>query len=257
MVPGLSEQEIFDEAVIVPRWAFTRLSDLQVIERPGWLQIITPSIKTGSLNEVLFSALEADGADAIIDAAIAGYRGLGLRFRWCVGPGSAPADLGERLVRRGLEESWGRAMARSTSAPPPPDDPAIRIVEIDATTIDTFSEVMARGWGFEPAANAALHARILAAPGRRYHLFVAYHRGQPAASAGYFAFARSAHLLGGVVLPEHRGRGVYRALVQARLAHAAARGLALATTHARESTSAPVLEHLGFTTICRFPRYFS
>jgi GNAT superfamily N-acetyltransferase len=256
MVPGWSAQEIFDEAVVVARRAFPRLSDLQVIERPGWLQIVTPSIRSGSLNEVLFSALDADGADAIIDAAIAVYRGLGLKFRWSVGPDSAPADLGARLVRRGLEENWGRAMARSTDAPAP-DDPAIRIAEVDATTIDAFSQVTARGWDFEPAATAALQARILAAPERRYHMFLAYHRGEPAATACYFAFARSAYLLGGVVLPELRGRGLYRALVLARLGHARARGITLATTHARDATSAPILERLGFATVCRYPRYFS
>src|SRR5215468_2250316 len=141
MVWGLSEQEIFDEVIVTPRRAFPPLPDLSVIERPGWMQIITPSIKTGSLNEVLFSALDADGADAVIDAAIAEYRGLGLKFRWSVGPGSAPADLGERLARRGLVASWGRGMARPTSAPPQADDPVIRIVEVDATTIDAFSQV--------------------------------------------------------------------------------------------------------------------
>ncbi|TMQ18552.1 MAG: hypothetical protein E6J91_07710 [Deltaproteobacteria bacterium] len=158
MVPGWSEQEIFNEAIVTARRAFPRLSDLRVIERPGWLQIITPSVTTGSLNEVLWSALEADRADAIIDAAIAEYRGLGLKFRWCVGPDSAPADLGERLTRRGLMGSLGRAMARSTDAPP--EDPAIRITEVDATNLDVYSQVTAHGWELERAATAALHARM-------------------------------------------------------------------------------------------------
>jgi hypothetical protein len=36
----------------------------------SWITIITPSIKTGRLNEVLFSAFDAGGADAVISAAI-------------------------------------------------------------------------------------------------------------------------------------------------------------------------------------------
>ena len=95
---SLSEQDIFDEVMVTPRRAFPLLSDLRAIERPGWMQIITPSITTGALNEVLFSALDERDADAIIDAAIAEYRERGLKFRWSVGPGSAPADLGERLA---------------------------------------------------------------------------------------------------------------------------------------------------------------
>jgi GNAT superfamily N-acetyltransferase len=55
------------------------------------------------------------------------------------------------------------------------------------------------------------------------------------------------------VLPRFRGRGLYRALVGARLADARARGIALATAHAREETSAPLLEKMGFETVCRFP----
>lgn len=61
--------------------------------------------------------------------------------------------------------------------------------------------------------------------------------------------------MGGVVLPSYRGRGLYRALVHARLAHARARGIAIATSHAREATSAPILEAIGFETVCRFPLY--
>lgn len=251
---ALSEQEVFDEVFVTTRRAFPPLPDLRVIERPGWLQIITPSVKTGGLNEVLFSALDEPGADAAIDAAIAGYRGLGLRFRWNVDPTSAPADLGERLARRGLVASWAHGMARSTSAPPAAD-PAIEVVEVDATTLAAFADVTATGWSADPAVLAAVHARILATPGRRQHMFLAYHRGEPAATASYVAFARSAYLLGGLVLARHRGHGLYRALIAARLDHARARGLELATSHAREASSAPILEHLGFTSIGRFAKY--
>lgn len=257
MGPTLSAQEIFDEVIVTARRAFPPQPDLRVIERPGWLQIITPSVKTGGLNEVLFSALDEHDADSVIDAAIAEYRALGLEFRWNVGPGSAPADLGERLARRGLVASWGRAMARSTSAPPEVSGPASEVAEIDATTVDVFTRVMAEGWNVEPRSLAEVNARTIAAPDSRQRLFLAYRHGEPAAAASYFAFPRSAYLMGGVVLQRHRGRGLYRALVRARLDHARARGISLATSHARESTSAPILEGMGFETICRFARYFS
>jgi len=250
----LSEQEILDEVMVVTRRSYPPLPDLRVIERPGWLQIITPSIKTGGLNEVLFSALDEHEADTIIDAAVAEYRALGVKFRWSVGPGSAPADLGARLERRGLEASWGRGMARSTAAPAV-DDPAISIAEVDAASVAAFSDVMARGWEVDAAVALELNARILATHGRQ-RMFLASYRGEPAATASYVAFDRSAYLIGGVVLPQHRGRGLYRALVLARLRHACARGIALATSHAREATSAPILERMGFETVCRYPRYF-
>lgn len=292
MAAALSEQEILDEVMVVTRRSFPLLPDLRLIERPGWMQILTPSIKTGALNEVVFSALDERDADAVIDATVAEYRALGLKFRWSVGPGSAPADLGERLARRGLTGSWGRGMARATASPPgdhdpaveviatnatslgavvdavgrgtgrpttallDTDDPAIEVAEVDATTLGAFSDVMARGWEMDPGQTAELNAQIFAAPERRQHMFLAYRHGEPVATASYVAFPRSAYLIGGVVLPAHRGHGLYRALVVARLAHARARGIELATSHARESSSAPILERMGFATVCRYPRYF-
>ena len=62
-------------------------------------------------------------------------------------------------------------------------------------------------------------------------------------------FERSAYLVGGVVLPAFRGRGVYRALIAARLRHARAAGVAVVTTQARAATSAPILARLGFVAL--------
>lgn len=242
--------DLLDEVIVTPRRAFPRLPDLQVIERPGWLQIVTPSIKTGGLNEVIYSLLDERCADATIDAAIATYRDLELRFRWNAGPGSGPADLCERLERRGLAPSWGRGMARSTDH----GDHFDEVVEVDARTVDEYTHVMAAGWNGDAAVLLAQHRHMVAEG--RHRLFVAYSDGVPAAAASYVPFARSAFLMGGVVLTSYRGRGLYRALVHARLAHARARGITLATSHAREATSAPILEKLGFETVCRFPMYF-
>ena len=78
-------------------------------------------------------------------------------------------------------------------------------------------------------------------------LYVAYLYGQPVASARLqTAAGRSFGLLfGGGVAPEHRGRGVYRALVAARADEARRQGLTHLSTEARE-TSRPILERLGF-----------
>lgn len=260
MLPAWLDEAIFEEVFVTPRSASLPVPDSRRIERPGWVQIITPSFRTGGLNEVTFSALGDDEADAVIDATIAEYRALGIAFRWAVPPGSAPADLGARLVRRGLVESWGRGMARATvpGERADPADPAIHVDEIDdAAGADLFARVMAEGWGIDPEPLRRAHARLLEAPGRRHRLFLARLGGEPAGAAGYVAFPRSAYLLGAVVLPPFRGRGLYRALALTRLDDARARGLELATCHAREATSAPILERLGFTTIRRFAIYFS
>jgi GNAT superfamily N-acetyltransferase len=60
-------------------------------------------------------------------------------------------------------------------------------------------------------------------------------------------------LIGGSTLPEARGRGVYRALVRARWEDAVARDLPALVTQAVNSTSKPILEHLGFVPLFPIP----
>ena len=55
-----------------------------------------------------------------------------------------------------------------------------------------------------------------------------------------------ARLWGGAVLEAHRGRGVYRALVAARMTYAAEHGATMALTQGRITTSSPILQRLGF-----------
>ena len=98
---------------------------------------------------------------------------------------------------------------------------------------------------------------MLTNPARCHQMFIARHEGLPAAVASYVALVRSAYLIGAVGLPTFRRRGLYRALVIARLRHAEDRGPALATTVARAETSAPILARLGFKTICPIVSFMS
>ena len=75
--------------------------------------------------------------------------------------------------------------------------------------------------------------------------FVGYWNETPAGAGGYTLAGPVARLWGAAVVPAFRGRGIYRALVRARLAEAAPRGAALALVHA-EPTSSPILRRLGF-----------
>ncbi len=252
MTADWTESEILEEVVGAPRRAWVPLADLRVVERPGWYQIITPSFRSGGFNEVALTRLADDEADAAIDAAVDEYRRLGIAFRWPVAPGSKPDDLAERLARRGLVGSTVRGMARSTAEPPAAPTGAV-VEQVDEANADLFMSVMAEGWDSDPDELEAVQRAIFAQPERLHRLFLARWKGEPAAVASYVAFPRSAYLLGGVTLPRFRGAGLYRALVAARMRDAAARGLTLATSQAREGTSAPILERMGFRTICSFP----
>jgi hypothetical protein len=244
----MSRDEILTEIIERPRNGYVPVPDLRVIKRPGWQQLITPSLKTGGLNEVSFAQLDAGDIERVIDETIAEYRALGCRFMWRVGPDSTPA-LRDALARRGLAHTVSNGMARSTDLAAV-SDARITVEPVTAANIDAFTHATAEGWGMEPGPLAPVHARVLS-HGTAHHMFLARYDGEPAATAAAIVNPRSVYLVGGVTLARFRGRGMYRALVVARMQF----GVPLATSHARSDTSAPILERLGFETLCRYDNY--
>ncbi len=248
-MPSWTEVQRLEAALRAPRKAYIPVADTQVITRPGWMQLLTPSMADGGLNEVSFSRLDPADAEAVIDTTLEQYRRLGIRFRWTLGPDARPLDLAERLASRGLQCTPGYAVARPLD-PPVDHDPAITVKPVDARNLDELTGLIAVGWEVHPASVHAYHRACLLDPAQRQPMFVAYLDGQPVGAAAYFALERSAYLRGGVVLPSARGRGVYRALVAARIEHARRRRLSLVTSQAHADSSYPILQHLGFETVC-------
>lgn len=244
---SLTPAELANEVLVAPRHPSARLPDTEVIARDDWFQIRTPSIKGGGLNEVSLAVLAPDDVDAAITRTLATFEGI--RFRWSVMPDSRPLDLPARLAARGFVRSETRAMYRA--ATPLEDVPGVTVErERDGVR---FTDVLARGWGMDPAPLFALHDAMLR--GGKTALFVASLDGVPVGAAGMVFHERSAYLLGGVVLEAARKRGVYRALVAQRMKVAREAGLELITVHANAATSGPLLEKLGFVDLVRYPNF--
>lgn len=231
-------------------------ADSRLIERPGFRQLVTPSA-TGYLNEVSFARLAPEEADRAIEGAIADYRAHRLATKWYVGPTTQPQDLGERLVRRGFD-SWDvRAMGIDTRVPALASAD-LDVAEIGEADLDDYIDTNLRGWSTgdgQRDLERASHLRELRKEPRTAHFFQARIAGQGVGTAGIFLREGYGYLVGGQVLEAARGRGAYRALTAARLAFLRARGDGYAVTLARESTAAPLLEHLGFETLFRCKCY--
>lgn len=219
-------------------------ADGRVVARDGWFQRVTPSAPGSWQNEVLISRVSDDDAERVIDEVIAQYRALGKPTKWCTGPWTKPDDFDERLARRGFA-SWGtRGMGAPTDLRLEHGATLVRRVET-ARDLDDYVRTGARAWSV-PEDDVQRRA-FEAALGKELVAFVAEDLGAGAIllREGY------GYLVGTAVAKEARGRGVYRALVAARLAWLHARGIEYAVTQAREETSAPILEHLGFETLFR------
>lgn len=122
----------------------------------------------------------------------------------------------------------------------------------DVATLHDHEEVGAEVFGgtlppsdyLEPEAARAALGFATGAAGR----VVAYDDGMPVGSAGLTLTDGVARLWGGAVREPYRRRGIYRALLDERMAWAAEHGARFALVKGRVETSAPILRRAGFAT---------
>jgi GNAT superfamily N-acetyltransferase len=174
-------------------------------------------------------------AEAVLEDVVARAVGFGLPEAFVYAKLSAPEGFDEALLRRGAQlvdtcDVLALALPADVKAP---DLPGFEVrwrttpeVARDANTVGISA------FGGNRASDDELAKRAAA------------DRATVAAGTGG---ALVAYLDGGAVLEPYRGRGLYRALVAARLTYAAEHGATLAFTQGRISTSSPILQRLGFT----------
>jgi GNAT superfamily N-acetyltransferase len=176
-------------------------------------------------------------------------RGIKL-VEWWVG-WTAPPSLADELLSLGLVPDDEPVLTGMTSATEPPAAPDIDVRPIE--TAEQYLEAIAVDWEVwqtpedERAKRRAIEVDRFDAEhsaGTAHH-WAAYDDGRPIGFGRGIDMEDGVALMGGAVLPEARGRGVYRALVRARWDHAVARGTPLLVVQAGPM-SAPVLDGLGF-----------
>jgi GNAT superfamily N-acetyltransferase len=193
------------------------------------------------------AADEVDDARAEIRAAVRA-RGRS-RCAWEVGTHATPADLADRLVALGLvDDDPALQVGMVLDAPPaqaPPEEVEVRRV---TTTEEYLAAERIAGIAFgevlAPPADDFVYAPTVDSA-----IYLAYVDGEPVARGSAAYSEHGVTLFGGATLPGARGRGAYRALVQARWDDAVARGKPLLVTQA-SPMSRPILARLGFREVC-------
>jgi GNAT superfamily N-acetyltransferase len=182
-------------------------------------------------------------------------------YGWVTGPLTRPRDLGERLVASGLTKVDEMAgMVLTDLAVPITVDPKIEIREGTLHEAQEASEMMGRAYDM-PEEVARFFNVLLAmtdskVKNRGYFAYV--DGGTEPVGWSYLVYLPDSPivLLGGAAtVPEHRGRGIYSALVAKRLADARADGRSAAVIQAVRSTSAPIAAKLGFREVCGLEFY--
>ncbi len=204
---------------------------------------------TGAFHFIGWQTVAPDAFAAAALREAAHFKDLQPRLLWKIYSHDAAFDLQEAMREAGFEarpQETFLALDIEETAPPydPPAGVEVRRVSDRAGIADLLA-VSAAAFGRDEPWRLDAFAERLGDP--TLAMYVAYDNGKPV-SSGRLELAPGkafAGLYGGGTMPAQQGRGVYRALVAARIDEARRQGHRYATVDARE-TSRPILERLGF-----------
>jgi GNAT superfamily N-acetyltransferase len=231
-----------------------RLPEGMRTERDGPLVRIVGSLRGGFVDYRDLGGLEGAELDELIMRQVHVFAQRGESFEWKSHGHDRPSDLPDRLRAAGLlsdpeETVLVAPVVAIARAPALPPSVALR----EATADDDLVRVAAmeeRIWHEETPWLAPMLAAWRALDPVAFRIVMA-ESGDRVISAAWMHVARGtpfARLHGAATLPEWRGRGVYRALVDQRARFAAQQGCRYLQVDASDA-SRPILERLGFTAL--------
>lgn len=227
---------------------------IEIIDTPRYRVTLQPDFPIPGPNSVAWIRCRADEVSDVIREARAIVAPHHLLFFWTLDPDTEPPDFADHLSRHGVTfDSDVAVMVLPIEAEvTAPDVAGLEIHDAlsDPELFRAAAAVNSEAFG-SPTAKAAVIERRrqsqLAAGNRR--MLLATLDGEPAGSAGLSLYPPAGAIINaGAVREKFRGRGVYRAMVAARLAmarEAGVSGLMVWGGH----MSAPLLARLGFETV--------
>jgi hypothetical protein len=205
----------------------------------------------GTQHSVIFSSLPEDQADCIIDEQVAHYRQIAKKFEWKVYAHDRPANLRQRLERRGFAIGAHEAVLVLDLASSPAwideiDTGDVRRIDSEEM-LPLFKQTASAIFGKDYSFTTRELAAALQAGRVDHRAYVASSGAEPVSVARLYKHPQSIFggLYGGGTLASHRGRGFYRKLIAARARDARAMGAKHLIVDALP-TSRPTLERLGF-----------
>jgi GNAT superfamily N-acetyltransferase len=228
---------------------------IDVIETPRYRIVLQPDFPIPGPNSISWVRCRSEDAEDVIREARAIVAPRHLAVDWILDPETQPGDFADHLARHGVTlEAEAAVMVLPIDAViDNPDVPGLQLHDAlaDAEAFRTADAVNSEAFESPPRDESALETRRanqLAAGNRR--VVLATIDGEPAGSAGMTVFRPAGAIInGGAVRSKFRGRGIYRAMVVARLEMARAAGIEGGITVWGGDMSAPILAKLGFQTV--------
>jgi len=230
---------------------------VEVVDMGSCVVTLQPDYPIPGPNSVSWIRCRAEEAGALIDDARALFRPRRLPVMWILDPETEPGNFADHLAARDVfpeahspEVAVMILPAETRVEGPAVDGLDIRDALADAESFRQADAVNAEGFDHQPRDPAAQERRRrnqLAAGNRR--VVLATVEGEPAGAAGLTLYPPAGAIInGGAVRKKFRGRGVYRAMVAARLAMAREAGVSGVSVWGGPM-SKPILARLGFEVV--------
>lgn len=209
------------------------------------------------LNQASGARFAEASVEARIDAVIAWFESRGVPFSWEVGPADEPADLGDRLMARGLmpdpDETPG--MVASLTDLPALDLPQGATIELvrDANAFEEWLGAFSDAFGM-PAdiVDAFSMLRLLGfGDDLSYRYVLARIEGRPVATAVGLVAGGGGIIINVATVPDTRRRGIGRAVTLAAMHSCADMGATVAVLQSSEMGH-EVYRGLGFEDFGRY-----
>jgi GNAT superfamily N-acetyltransferase len=226
---------------------------------PGLHAHATPEVSHPFGNMVGLSTLTQENADAVIAQVQEFYGSRKHLCGWWLNPSSTPFDLVTRLEAAGFSRAVEQAglvltdMGREFTC-----NPKVTVRRATEADRDKVAHLYTVAYPM-PERLAEIYTELLPMAGSGGYHYLAYVDGVegPVSVSSMFSPRGSSivTMQGAATLEEHRGHGIYTAMMAARVAEARAMGKEAAVLQGDRKTSAPICVKLGFEEVCSIDLY--
>ena len=244
---GFDAQKIAELEQIIPRSLKAMsgsIPGMDVTLRDDLVLICSQSYPDPDINRAFLLRTTPEKADALIDEITEKYRANGMPVNILISPACTPADLPERLLKRGFvkqepDECW-LVYENLQAAKVPNTDPNIIVKPVIKQDVEIFAQVMTSAFGMSQEWVGML-AQVLeptiGLPNLTHYL--AYRNETPLATLTLMRDKDLVVIGSGGVVPEHRGSSLIFNLAVKALIQAQAEGV---QTIVGQTTVGPLLE---------------
>jgi ribosomal protein S18 acetylase RimI-like enzyme len=220
----------------------------------------TTGLPLSAFNGATAATFTEASVDARIDQVLDYFRELKIDMSWWVGPTSTPADLGQRLVARGLAADGvapGMAVSLEGWTRPPLPDRLVVEPALDAATFRHAMEVMFAGFEMPADLLAAFEERFrdfCVGPRAIQRTFLGTADGRPVATSLGMVVDDVLGIYNVATVPDARRLGFGGAVTAAAMGYGRERGARWAILES-SPMGVSVYERLGFRQVCEVVVY--